>query len=110
MLAFRSDDFGTGQAGYVAVTCLIAILAALSLLPLGAGGRRPAGGAVFAGWLLVGYVLLETLPWTRHVLNLGVPHKGTVALVAMGLAIALVVAAAALRWQSEEDAATDTVS
>ena len=110
MLAFRSDDFGTGQAGYVAVTCLIAILAALSLLPLGAGGRRPAGGAVFAGWLLVGYVLLETLPWTRHVLNLGVPHKGTIALVAMGLAIALVVANAALRWQSEEDAATDTVS
>jgi UDP-glucose 4-epimerase len=110
MLAFRSDDFGTGQAGYVAVTCLVAILAALSLLPLGAGGRRPAGGAVFAGWLLVGWVLLETLPWTRHVLNLGVPHKGTIALVAMGLAIALVVATAALRWQSEEDAATDTVS
>ena len=28
-LAFKSDDFGTGQAGYVAITCLIAILAAL---------------------------------------------------------------------------------
>jgi hypothetical protein len=55
-------------------------------------------------------VLLETLPWTRHVLNLGVPHKGTIALVAIGLAIALVVATAALRLQSEEDAATETVS
>ncbi|HEY7266534.1 MAG TPA: NAD-dependent epimerase/dehydratase family protein [Solirubrobacterales bacterium] len=110
MLAFRSDDFGTGQAGYVAVTCVIAILAALSLLPLGAGGRRPAGGAAVAGWLLAGWVLLETLPWTRHVLHLGVPHKGTVALVAMGLAIALLVATAAIRWRGDEEAATDTVS
>jgi UDP-glucose 4-epimerase len=110
MLAFRSDDFGTGQAGYVALTCLIAILGALSLLPLGPGGRRPAGGAALAGWLLVGYVLLETVPWTRHFFNLGVPHKGTVALVAMGLAIALVVATAAMRWRGEEAAATDTVS
>jgi UDP-glucose 4-epimerase len=111
MLAFRSDDFGTGQAGYVAVTCVIAILAALSLLPLGPGGRRPAGGGVIAGWLLVGYVLLETAPWTRHLFNLGVPHKGTIALSAMGLAIALVVAAAAMRWRDDEEAAaTDTVS
>ena len=110
MLAFRSDDFGTGQAAYVAVTCLIAILAALSLLPLGPGGRRPTGGAALAGWLLVGYALLETVPWTRHFFNLGMPHKGTVALVAMGLAIALVVATAAMRWRGEEAAATDTVS
>jgi UDP-glucose 4-epimerase len=108
-LAFRSDDFGTGQAGYVAVTCLIAILAALSLLPLGAGGRRPSGGGVIAGWLLAGYVTLETLPWTRHLFNLGVPHKGTIALCAMGVAIALVVAAA-MRWRDDEEAATDTVS
>jgi UDP-glucose 4-epimerase len=110
MLAFRSDDFGTGQAGYVAVTCLIAILAAFSLLPLGAGGRRPAGGATFAGWLLAGWLLLETLPWTRHMLHLGVPHKGTVALVTMGLAIALLVATAAIRWRDDEEAATDTVT
>jgi UDP-glucose 4-epimerase len=110
MLAMRSDDFGTGQAGYVTVTCLAVILAALSLLPLGAGGRRPVGGGVIAGWLLAGWVLLETLPWTRHVLNLGVPHRGTIVLVAMGLAIALLVATAAMRWRSEEEAATDTVS
>ena len=109
-LAFRTDEFGTGQAGYVAVTCLVAILAALSLLPLGAGGRRPAGGGVIAGWLLAGFVALETLPWTRGILNLGVPHKGTIALVAMGLAIALVVATAALRWGEDEEAAADTVS
>jgi UDP-glucose 4-epimerase len=109
-LAFRTDEFGTGQAGYVAVTCLVAILAALSLLPLGAGGRRPAGGGAIAGWLLAGFVALETLPWTRGVLNLGVPHKGTIALVAMGVAIALVVAAAALRLRDDEEAATDTVS
>jgi HAMP domain-containing protein len=44
------------------------------------------------------------------VFNLGVPHKGTVALVAMGLAIALVIAAAAMRWRGDEQAATDTVS
>jgi UDP-glucose 4-epimerase len=111
MLAFRTDDFGTGQVGYVAVTCLIAILAALSLLPLGPGGRQPSGGGVIAGWLLAGYVLLETLPWTRHVFNLGVPHKGTIALWAMGLAIALVVATAAMRWRGDEEtAATDTVT
>jgi UDP-glucose 4-epimerase len=110
MLAFRSDDFGTGQGGYVAVTCLIAILAALSLLPLGPGGRRPTGGGVIAGWLLAGYVALETMPWTRHFFNLGMPHKGTIALSAMGIAIALLVAAAALRWRGDEDAATDTVS
>jgi hypothetical protein len=110
MLAFRSDDFGTGQGGYVAVTCLIAILAALSLLPLGPGGRRPTGGGVIAGWLLAGYVALETMPWTRHFFNLGMPHKGTIALSAIGIAIALLVAAAALRWRGDEDAATDTVS
>ena len=109
-LAFRSDDFGTGQAGYVAITCLITILTGLSLLPLGPGGRRPAGGAVLAGWLVVGYVLLETVPWTRHIFNLGVPHKGTIALVAIGLAIALVVATAAIRWRGDEQAATDTVT
>jgi UDP-glucose 4-epimerase len=110
MLATRTDDFGTGQVGYVALTCLIAILAAMSLLPLGPGGRRPSGGAVIAGWLLAGYVLLETLPWTRHFLNLGVPNKGTIALSAIGLAIALVVAAAALRRGDEEDPVSDTVS
>ena len=109
-LAFRTDEFGTGQAGYVAVTCVVAILAALSLLPLGAGGRRPSGGGVIAGWLLAGFVALETLPWTRGILHLGVPHKGTIALVAMGLTIALVVATAALRWRDDEEAATETVS
>ena len=64
---------------------------------------------VFAGWLIAGYVLLETLPWTRGILHLGVPHRGTIALCAMGLAIALVVAGAASRWRAEA-AATDTVS
>jgi len=107
-LALRTDDFGTGQTGYVAVTCLIAILACLSLLPLGAGGR-PARGGAFVGWLLAGYVVLETLPWTRNILNLGMPHKGTIALCAMGLAIALVVATAATHWLGDEDTATDTV-
>jgi UDP-glucose 4-epimerase len=110
LLATRTDDFGTGQAGYVAVTCLIAILAAMSLLPLGPGGRRPAGGAVIAGWLLAGYVALETLPWTRHVLNLGVPNRGTILLSAIGVAIALVVATTAVRWRGEEDAVSDTAS
>jgi UDP-glucose 4-epimerase len=107
LLSSRTDDFGTGQSGYVAVTCLIAILAALCVLPLGPGGR-PARGWVFAGWLFAGYVVLETLPWTRNVFNLGMPHRGTILLSAMGLAIALVVATAAVRWQREETAA-DTV-
>jgi UDP-glucose 4-epimerase len=110
LLALRGDDFGTGQAGYVAVTCLIAILATFSLLPLGAGGRRPAGGGVLAGWLLAAYVMLETLPWSRHVLNLGLPHKGTIALSVMGLAIALLVAAAAIRWLGDGEAAADSFS
>jgi UDP-glucose 4-epimerase len=108
LLAWRTDDFGTGQSGYVAITCLIAILAALCVLPLGAGGR-PARGWVFAGWLFAGYVVLETLPWTRNIFNLGMPHRGTILLSAMGLAIALIVATAAVRWQADEKAATDTV-
>ncbi len=110
VLAFRTDDFGTGQVGYVAITCLIAILATLSLVPLGAGGARPARGGVIAGWLIAGFVVLETLPWTRNILNLGMPHKGTIVLCAMGLAIALVVATAATRWREDEEAAADTVS
>lgn len=108
LLASRTDDFGTGQSGYVAITCLIAILAALCVLPLGSGGR-PARGWVFAGWLFAGYVVLETLPWTRNIFNLGMPHRGTILLSAMGLAIALVVASAAIRWQADEKAAADTV-
>jgi UDP-glucose 4-epimerase len=109
-LAFKSDDFGTGQGGYVAITCVIAILAALSLLPLGAGGVRPARGGVIAGWLIAGYVVLETLPWTRNVFNLGMPHRGTILLSAMGVGIALVVATAATRWVDDEDTAADIVS
>jgi hypothetical protein len=108
-LAVRTDDFGTGQVGFVAITCLIAILASLSLLPLGAGGARPVKGGVFAGWLIAGFVVLETLPWTRNIFNLGMPHKGTIVLTAMGLAIALVVATAATRWRDDTEAATDTV-
>jgi UDP-glucose 4-epimerase len=109
-LAFRTDDFGTGQAGFVAITCLIAILASLSLLPLGAGGVRPARGGVIAGWLVAGFAVLETLPWTRNVFHLGMPHRGTILLTAIGLAIALAVATAATRWSDDERAATDTVS
>ncbi len=108
-LAFRTDDFGTGQVGFVAITCLIAILAVLSLLPLGAGGARPERGGVFAGWLIAGFVVLETLPWTRNIFNLGMPHRGTIALTAMGVAIALVVATAATRWRDDGEAAADTV-
>jgi UDP-glucose 4-epimerase len=106
-LAFRTDDFGSGQVGFVAITCLIAILAVLSLVPLGPGGR-PAKGGVIAGWLVAAFVVLETLPWTRNIFNLGMPHRGTVLLCAMGLAIALLVATAATRWR-ESEAAADTV-
>jgi hypothetical protein len=109
MLAYRTDDFGTGQAGYVAVTCLIAILAALCVLPLGRGGR-PTKGGVFAGWLVAAYASLEVLPWTRYVLHLGVPHRGTLALCLMGLAMALALATAAMRMRGNEEAATETVS
>jgi hypothetical protein len=107
-LAFRTDDFGTGQVGFVAITCLIAILAALSLIPLGPSGR-PAKGGVVAGWLFAAFVVLETLPWTRNIFNLGMPHRGTVLLCAIGLAIALLVATAATRFSEDEDAAADTV-
>ncbi len=110
MLAARTDDFGSGQVGYVAITCLIAILASLSLLPLGAGGVRPARGGVIAGWLIAGFVILETLPWTRNIFNLGMPHRGTILLTAMGLAIALVVATALTRLRDDGEAAADTVS
>ncbi len=110
MLAVRTDDFGSGQVGYVAITSLLAILACLSLLPLGAGGARPARGGVIAGWLIAGWVVLETLPWTRNVFNLGMPHRGTVVLTAMGVAIAIVVATAATRLRDDEETATDTVS
>ena len=109
LLSFRTDDFGTGQSGYVAITCLIAILAALCILPIGPGGR-PTRGWVFAGWLFAGWLVLETLPWTRDIFNLGMPHRGTIALCAMGLAIALVIATAAARWREDEETATDTVS
>jgi hypothetical protein len=108
LLAAKTDDFGTGQSGYVAITCLIAILCALCLLPLGPGGR-PARGWVFAGWLVAGWLVLDAIPGSRDVLNLGMPHKGTIALCAMGLTIALVVATAALRWRSGETV-SDTVS
>jgi UDP-glucose 4-epimerase len=110
MLAVRTDDFGSGQVGFVAITCLIAILASLSLLPLGAGGARPAKGGAFAGWLIAGFVVLETLPWTRNIFNLGMPHRGTIVLTAMGLAIAIVVATALTRLRDDGEAATDTVS
>jgi UDP-glucose 4-epimerase len=108
LLAFRTDDFGTGQTGYVAITCLIAILAALCVLPLGPGGR-PAKGRVFAGWLIAGWAMLETLPWTRDAFNLGMPHRGTIELCLIGLTIALVIATAAVRRRDDQETASDTV-
>jgi hypothetical protein len=109
LLASRTDDFGRGQSGYVAVTCLIAILAALCVLPIGAGGR-PARGWVFAGWLIAGWAVLEMMPWSRDMFNLGVPHRGTIELCLMGLTIALVIATAAVRWRADEETAADTIS
>ena len=103
LLASRTDEFGTGQSGYVAITCLLAILAALCILPISPGGR-PTRGLVFAGWLFAGWLVLETLPWTRDIFNLGMPHRGTIALCVMGLAIALVIATTAVRWQADETA------
>ena len=46
LLASRTDEFGTGQSGYVAITCLIAILAALCILPISPGGRPTRGWRV----------------------------------------------------------------
>ena len=109
LLSSRTDDFGTGQSGYVAITCLIAILAALCVLPLGAGGR-PARGWVFAGWLVAAWAVLDAIPGSRDVLNLGMPHRGTIALCLMGLLIAVGVASVAIRWRREEAAAADTIS
>ena len=109
LISSKTDDFGTGQSGYVAVTCLIAILAALCVMPIGPGGR-PARGWVFAGWLVAGWAVLDAIPGSRGVLNLGMPHRGTIALCLMGLTIALVIATAAVRWRRDEQAAADTIS
>jgi UDP-glucose 4-epimerase len=107
-LAFRSDDFGTGQGAFVAITCLMMILAVMCLVPLGSAGR-PARGGVIAGWLLATYVALDFVPWTRRFLHLGMPQRGTVVLCAMGVLVALLVAGAATRLFADEDVAADTV-
>jgi UDP-glucose 4-epimerase len=106
MLAARTDDFGTGQVAYVAVTCLILSLAALCLLPL-RSGVRPARGPQLAGWLIAAYVALETLPWPRHALGLGVPQRGTIVLTLIGLAMALAIGSAGVRLTRGREAARD---
>jgi UDP-glucose 4-epimerase len=106
MLAMRTDDFGTGQTEQVALMCLIGILAAFCLVPV---GGRPARGGVVAAWLVALYAALEAVPWTRHLLELGKPQRGTVALFFIGLALALTMAMAMLRLRKDEDAAPDVV-
>jgi UDP-glucose 4-epimerase len=105
LLAIRTDDFGTGQSEQVAITCLIGILSAFCLVPLGPG-RHPKRGRL-AGWLVASYVALAALPWTRHPLELGKPNRGTVVLFFIGLALALALAAAAVRLRGEEDTAPE---
>ena len=108
LLAVRTDDFGTGQQQQVALTCLIGILAVFCFVPLGPSGRHPRGGLI-AGWLIAAYAALDAVPWTRHFLELGGPHRGTVALFFIGLAIALTLAGAAIRLRRDEDAAPDAL-
>ncbi len=107
LLALRTDEFGTGQAEYVAISCLIAILAAFCFFPLGPSGRSARGG-ILAGWLIAAYACLQALPWTRHRLELGLPHRGTIALCLIGLSIALALASAAMRLRGGQ-AARDPV-
>lgn len=107
LLALRTDEFGTGQAEYVAISCLIAILAAFCFFPLGPSGRSDRGGMI-AGWLIAAYACLQALPWTRHRLELGLPHRGTIALCLIGLSIALALASAAVRLRGGQ-AARDPV-
>ena len=108
LLATRTDDFGTGQSQQVALTCLIGILAVFCFVPLGPNGRHPRGGLI-AGWLIAAYAALDAVPWTRHFLELGRPHRGTVALFFIGLAIALTLAGAALRLRRVGDAAPEAL-
>jgi UDP-glucose 4-epimerase len=108
LLAVRTDDFGTGQELQVALTCLIGILAVFCFVPLGPSGRNPKGGLI-AGWLIAAYAGLDAAPWTRHLLELGKPHRGTVALFFIGVALALTLAGAALRLRRAEDAAPDAL-
>ncbi len=97
MLAFLTDDFGTGQKMTLLFVALIAIVAALS-------SRRARTGA-FAWGLLGLYSALLVLPWTRHALHLGIPGLGTLVLGAMGAAIAFAVAYAAEQIPAPEPAA-----
>jgi UDP-glucose 4-epimerase len=108
MLALRTDDFGTGQAEEVALMCLIGILAAFCLIPVGRGAR-PARGGVIAAWLIASFAALHAMPWTRHLLELDEPQRGTVALFFIGLALALAMAGGIGRLRTDEDATPDAV-
>ena len=46
--------------------------------------------------LIAGWAVLESMPWSRDLFNLGMPHRGTIELCVMGLTIALLIANAYL--------------
>jgi UDP-glucose 4-epimerase len=108
LLAWRTDDFGHGQSLMVAIMTLAAILASISALSIGVARSLRTGLA--AGWLLAAYVALGAIPPTRHALSIGMPHPGTLLLMAIGTVTALLIAVAGSRLRSVPEPAPSRVS
>jgi UDP-glucose 4-epimerase len=107
LLATRSDDFGQGQIHTIIATTLVGMLAGLAVLP--AYGVRVARTGLVAAWSLVAFLALVLFPVTRHALELGRPHAGTILLTAIGAATAMAVAVGVDRLRDYREPAPERV-
>lgn len=98
LIAVRMNEFGATQIHTVALTTLLVTILCLSF-----GGivtRRETRAPALAWGIGIGYLALFILPWTRSALNIGVPDEGSLVLVALGMFVALAIAAAVGRWRA----------
>ena len=108
LLALRTDDFGQGQIHTIIATTLVGMLAGLALLP--AYGIRVARTGLLAAWTLVALLAFALFPVTRHALELGRPHAGTLLLTAIGAGTAMAVAVGVDRVREYREPAGERAS
>ena len=107
-IALRTRSLDDAQTHAVGLTTVVCTLGGLMLLQ-SASVRRMRMGITWALWLVVLYVGLMTLHWTKQKFELAVPGVHTLVLSGFGVLIALAVAWGITRWRRESTASDEVL-